>query len=226
MTGNRHGTCSVCGRSPMLLVSAADECPRCRTHMRKHGVAWPAKPDGGTVRNHDRLLGDDDVLAVARAHGTTVAAGWSGRGRSTVLRLRQEVDGYVRGRGHPTRAEMDRFAPRMHCPCLMCVEFRDAEAHRSAMRYAGTRGRRMAEPAGLRWRDEAACRDVDPDVFFPVGVDVALSVPAQQVCKGCPVRRQCLAYAVANGIPHGVYGGLRPDQRSDMHPLTPVGASS
>ena len=50
-----------------------------------------------------------------------------------------------------------------------------------------------------------ACRESPPEFFFPHdGVGVVF---AQQVCRGCPVRAECLEYAIANRIADGVWGG-------------------
>lgn len=61
------------------------------------------------------------------------------------------------------------------------------------------------------WMAVARCRSLDSDVFFPrdgVGVEAA-----KTVCSSCPVRQQCLEYAVANGIEHGVWGGASERER-------------
>lgn len=56
------------------------------------------------------------------------------------------------------------------------------------------------------WRDEGLCRQSDPDQFF------AKSTPAVQkakkICRGCPVREECMRFAVTNGEMFGVWGGL------------------
>ncbi len=49
------------------------------------------------------------------------------------------------------------------------------------------------------WRPLAACRDVDADLFFPVGSsgDAAEEIKrAKAVCACCPVQRPCLAFAI------------------------------
>lgn len=52
----------------------------------------------------------------------------------------------------------------------------------------------------------AACRGADPGLFFPLpGEDDG---PAKAVCARCPITRQCLARALANGEPWGVWGGV------------------
>jgi WhiB family redox-sensing transcriptional regulator len=70
---------------------------------------------------------------------------------------------------------------------------------------------RAPEPSPSSWRDRAACRGADPDLFFPERGESA--DPARQVCARCPVRQPCLAYALDNGITHGVWGGLTERER-------------
>ncbi|MHA6631886.1 WhiB family transcriptional regulator [Pseudonocardia sichuanensis] len=69
---------------------------------------------------------------------------------------------------------------------------------------------------GRQWRDRAACRGTDPEVFFPAaqaGPALAEQVGrAKAVCARCPVRPQCLEFAL-RALPEGVAGGLTPDER-------------
>jgi WhiB family redox-sensing transcriptional regulator len=71
----------------------------------------------------------------------------------------------------------------------------------------------LAAPArfAARWRGLAACRGIDLDVFFPERGESA--EPARQVCARCPVREQCLDYAISNGITDGIWGGLSERER-------------
>ena len=62
-----------------------------------------------------------------------------------------------------------------------------------------------------RWRELAACRGADLEVFFPGRGESAGS--ARQVCAGCPVRQACLDYAISNRIAYGVWGGLTGRER-------------
>ena len=69
---------------------------------------------------------------------------------------------------------------------------------------------------GREWMLRAACREADSDLFFPVGTDGpgAVSVSeAKAVCLRCPVREQCLAYALTHGCLDGVWGGLTERER-------------
>jgi WhiB family redox-sensing transcriptional regulator len=58
----------------------------------------------------------------------------------------------------------------------------------------------------VRWRELAACRGADLNVFFPGRGESA--EPARRVCAGCLVREPCLDYALGHGIISGVWGGL------------------
>ncbi|RZQ60536.1 WhiB family transcriptional regulator [Amycolatopsis suaedae] len=66
------------------------------------------------------------------------------------------------------------------------------------------------------WRNRAACRDIDPELFFPLtdmGPGARQVAQAKSICAGCPVRAQCLDYALDNGLDHGVFGGTTQRER-------------
>ena len=63
----------------------------------------------------------------------------------------------------------------------------------------------------LMWRQQAACRDSDTNVFFPDSD--ADAGPALAICAVCPVRIECLEYAVRIREPHGIWGGLNELER-------------
>lgn len=72
------------------------------------------------------------------------------------------------------------------------------------------------------WRESAICAETDPDLFSPekyTGEDVR---EAKKICLRCPVRRACLADALAEEgnktVQHraGIRGGTTPNQRWAM----------
>ncbi len=63
----------------------------------------------------------------------------------------------------------------------------------------------------LSWRQRAACRGVDPDVFYPSSDEEAEE--AKAICAVCPVREPCLEYALANRERDGVWGGATERER-------------
>jgi WhiB family redox-sensing transcriptional regulator len=66
------------------------------------------------------------------------------------------------------------------------------------------------------WRNRAACRDSDPDLFFPpgtTGVSLADIGKAKDVCRLCVVRGQCLQFALETNQETGVRGGTSEEER-------------
>jgi len=61
------------------------------------------------------------------------------------------------------------------------------------------------------WRHLSACRDMDTSTFFPATDDDAQQPKA--VCAACPVREECLEYAIATRQDDGVWGGLDETER-------------
>ena len=84
------------------------------------------------------------------------------------------------------------------------------------MTAARPRPRISAAPArfAARWQARAACRGARIEVFFPGRGEAA--GPARQVCARCPVRRQCLEFAVSNRIVSGIWGGLTGPERRTL----------
>lgn len=63
------------------------------------------------------------------------------------------------------------------------------------------------------WTLRAACRGVAPDALFTSG---AAQHRAKSVCRGCPVRTECLADALDNRVEFGVWGGLTERERRSL----------
>jgi len=66
------------------------------------------------------------------------------------------------------------------------------------------------------WRDRAACRDTDPELFFPSGSTgdaVDHIEAAKSVCARCPVRENCLEFAFETNQESGIWGGASEDER-------------
>ena len=74
----------------------------------------------------------------------------------------------------------------------------------------------LADDSRPGWRDDAACRDADPDLFFPDGDARSARAKvkmAKLICRSCPVSTTCLSWALATGQEHGIWGGLTEDER-------------
>ena len=68
-----------------------------------------------------------------------------------------------------------------------------------------------------QWRSVAACRSADPDLFFPIsdsGPALEQAVEAKAICATCPVRRECLAFALRTKQVHGIWGGTTEHERT------------
>ena len=68
----------------------------------------------------------------------------------------------------------------------------------------------------VSWRDSAACRYVDTELFFPIGKAGAALAEGQQakrICAGCPVRQACLTFALSTNQLYGIWGGYDEDER-------------
>ena len=67
------------------------------------------------------------------------------------------------------------------------------------------------------WRAASACLTADPDLFFPIAAGTALNKQVSRallICDGCPVRRQCLDFAMQTGEKDGIWGGTTPEERT------------
>lgn len=69
------------------------------------------------------------------------------------------------------------------------------------------------------WQVQAACRGMDTESFFnPDRIrgdsKRRREAAAKAVCAGCPVIDACLDWALTVGEPHGVWGGLTPEERN------------
>lgn len=68
--------------------------------------------------------------------------------------------------------------------------------------------------AATAFMAHAACRDMDPALFVPgPGRNGHNYAQARKVCADCPVRIDCLEFALTVGERHGMWGGLTPAER-------------
>lgn len=69
----------------------------------------------------------------------------------------------------------------------------------------------------LGWRDDALCAEVGIDLFFPEKGEPTKD--AKAVCQLCPVRSECLQYALQNDERFGIWGGMSEQERHQIQPL-------
>lgn len=64
------------------------------------------------------------------------------------------------------------------------------------------------------WHRDAACVDTDPEAWFPPKGEPAKT--ARRICAACPVRTDCLQWAIDHRIREGIWGGLGPKARDEL----------
>ena len=73
--------------------------------------------------------------------------------------------------------------------------------------------------APAEWRDYSACRDTDPDLFFPVGTTgpaIEQIENAKAVCADCEARQSCLEFALTTNQDSGIWGGTSEEERRQI----------
>ena len=75
------------------------------------------------------------------------------------------------------------------------------------------------------WKVQAACTPDDADLFWPERGEDADT--AKRICSGCPVRRECLTYALRSNERDGIWGGMSGKERRRLrreHSLSAIAA--
>lgn len=76
--------------------------------------------------------------------------------------------------------------------------------------------------AEARWQDRAACKGMDPTLFFgPEHTEVVKEKrdreeAAKQICRTCPVNQECLEHALESKEAYGIWGGLTELERKAL----------
>jgi WhiB family redox-sensing transcriptional regulator len=74
-------------------------------------------------------------------------------------------------------------------------------------------------PKNQTWREEAACKGIDANVFFPAGETgeaLGQAAAAKVLCEGCPVRMACLDFALVTKQEYGIWGGRTEGERRSL----------
>lgn len=81
---------------------------------------------------------------------------------------------------------------------------------------------------GGDWAERGECRKHDPELFFAPNVVGRTSVDgtpplehpdrtkARRICETCPVRAECLRYAIETHQEYGIWGGLDEKERKRL----------
>jgi WhiB family redox-sensing transcriptional regulator len=95
----------------------------------------------------------------------------------------------------------------------------DAEDDAVSEKVNESRSWHQAAQPRYDWRLSAACRELDPDLFFPIGSAgpaVTQIAEAKRICLTCPVRKPCLDWAIRHYQDHGIWGGLTEVERQAL----------
>ena len=71
------------------------------------------------------------------------------------------------------------------------------------------------------WMDNKACSDSDVD-FFPNELDKQAVESAKEICHSCPVRIDCLWWAINTETHYGIFGAATDSEREFLKYLLPV----
>jgi WhiB family redox-sensing transcriptional regulator len=74
----------------------------------------------------------------------------------------------------------------------------------------------MSGASSVSWMSHGACRQADPELFFPIATATGPAArqveAAKAVCDPCAVRAKCLSYAL-EVMPEGIWGGTTLEER-------------
>jgi WhiB family redox-sensing transcriptional regulator len=76
----------------------------------------------------------------------------------------------------------------------------------------------LALAKAIREHGEPPCATTDPEMYFPPkGLQASIEIRmAKTLCEGCPVKAECLTYALTAGEIYGIWGGTTANERSRM----------
>jgi WhiB family redox-sensing transcriptional regulator len=157
-------------------------------------------------------------VGVGRAYAAQTLAALRGGAMTTAQRIEQLWRVVERDGGQPLT---DADAARMLG--VRKAQVRQVLDPLRAGRSAGTA--RPVDGGRLAWLAQAACRDHDPELFFPERGHARQGTAAKQVCAGCPVQQPCRDLAVTaasgRGEDHGIFGGTKPHERTGLRDNRP-----
>lgn len=77
------------------------------------------------------------------------------------------------------------------------------------------------------WREHAACRRTDAELFFPSGNRAGVAddqvAAAKAICRVCQVQEACLNYAFETNQESGIWGGREEDERRRLRKIWRAG---
>lgn len=68
----------------------------------------------------------------------------------------------------------------------------------------------------MSWQEHASCRGTDTRLFFSWPTEKEMEREAKAICAECPVRLECLSFAVRTQTEFGTFGGLTAPERNRL----------
>jgi WhiB family redox-sensing transcriptional regulator len=160
--------------------------------------------DGGPERGHRVLRGDPGRTPVTDHECHEV-----------VLSMRKKV------LAHHDACRYPRSVAATRSPSLIAVACETRHKPVTRIRRGGPVALTQSRSLSLTiqpddWREFSACRDTDPDLFFPVGTTgpaIEQIENAKAVCRTCDVQTNCLEYALTSNQDSGIWGGTSEEER-------------
>lgn len=178
----------------------------------------------------------DTEIAIVAIHSITDAAKILGIHPNTVRALKRRVPVTCKAcRTTRTLTAYARVGDGYDDVCTPCrgraarERARQLAYNRGLGRQQQTAGRAAAVPLAGEWRDAAACRGHDTELFFAIGSGDAAQAQndeAKQVCAACPVLKVCREWALKTDQAAGVFGGLTEAERRALKSGKSRGATS
>ena len=79
---------------------------------------------------------------------------------------------------------------------------------------ASNKHRGITRGASTEWMRRGACVGSEPMAFFlPSSFGAKATAATKRICAGCPVREQCLDFAITENMQEGIWGGLTVRER-------------
>jgi WhiB family redox-sensing transcriptional regulator len=73
----------------------------------------------------------------------------------------------------------------------------------------------------MSWEEQARCRQYDPEIFFAPRARAERK--AKTICGKCPVKVDCLVFALQAKVEFGIWGGTNGKERRAMIRRSPQG---
>jgi len=91
----------------------------------------------------------------------------------------------------------------------------------------GTLALVLQHPDDGVWRDNASCKKMGNTLFFQTLHNNSKKIlesinEVKALCESCPVKEDCLDFAVRNDIKDGIWGGMTPTERKQAFPQVSV----